>query len=262
MKTYLSWSGGKDSSASIILCHEQGIPLDGVIFSEVMFDLSRNISGENPEHIKWVYETAIPIIERMGYKVIVLRSKLDYLYNFNTIFQKSKTPERNGKKHGWLMGGRCWANRLKVDPIRSFLKSVGEYQQIVGIAADEQERLKPNQRSVLIERGVCEAGTYPICRKYNLLPPTYEEEDRGGCWFCPNSSIEDFARLAREHPELWAELEKLSRDKEICSQSFKYGRTFESVDREVQVINSRPPKPRLRQMSIYDIPDKSVSEEL
>ena len=55
MKTYLSWSGGKDSSASIILCHEQGIPLDGVIFSEVMFDLSRNISGENPEHIKWVY---------------------------------------------------------------------------------------------------------------------------------------------------------------------------------------------------------------
>lgn len=60
MKTYLSWSGGKDSSASIILCHEQGIPLDGVIFSEVMFDLSRNISGENPEHIKWVYETAIP----------------------------------------------------------------------------------------------------------------------------------------------------------------------------------------------------------
>lgn len=68
----------------------------------------------------------------------MLRSKLDYLYNFNTVFQKSKTPERNGKKHGWLIGGYCWANRLKVDPIRSFLKSVGEYQQIVGIAADEQ----------------------------------------------------------------------------------------------------------------------------
>lgn len=98
MKTYLSWSGGKDSSASIILCHEQGIPLDGVIFSEVMFDLSRNISGENPEHIKWVYETAIPIIERMGYKVIVLRSKLDYLYNFNTIFQKKQNAGKKRQK--------------------------------------------------------------------------------------------------------------------------------------------------------------------
>lgn len=116
MKTYLSWSGGKDSSASIILCHEQGIPLDGVIFSEVMFDLSRNISGENPEHIKWVYETAIPIIERMGYKVIVLRSKLDYLYNFNTVFQKSKTPERNGKKHGWLIGGALLGKQAKSRP--------------------------------------------------------------------------------------------------------------------------------------------------
>lgn len=49
MKRYLSWSGGKDSSASIVLCHEKGIPLDGVVFSEVMFSHERHISGENPE---------------------------------------------------------------------------------------------------------------------------------------------------------------------------------------------------------------------
>lgn len=234
MKTFLSWSGGKDSSASIVLCYEKKIPLDGIMFSEVMFDNSRNISGEDPDHIKWVYETAIPIIKSMGYNVITLRSKLDYLYNFNTVFRRSRVPERNGKKHGWLIGKRCWANRLKVDPIRKFLKSVGEYQQIIGIAADEEERLKPSQRSVLLESKVIEADTYSICRSYNLLSPQYEEEDRGGCWFCPNSSIDDFARLAKNHPELWVELEKLSHDKEIVSQGFKYGRTFESVNREVQ----------------------------
>lgn len=73
MKRFISWSGGKDSTASIIICHEQGIPIDGVVMSEVMFDHSRNISGEHPEHIKWVYEVAIPKIERdFGYKVIVL----------------------------------------------------------------------------------------------------------------------------------------------------------------------------------------------
>lgn len=159
MKRYLSWSGGKDSSASIVLCYEKGIHLDGIIFS--------------------------------------------------------------------------------VDPIHNFLKKVGECQQIIGIAADEQGRLKVNQKSVLIECGVCEAATFDICRKYDLLSPTYDNEDRGGCWFCPNSSIEDFARLAKEHPELWAELEKLSHDKDICSQSFKYGRSFESVDRQVQAINSQ-----------------------
>lgn len=52
MERYLSWSGGKDSSASIIIAHEKGIHLDGIIFSEVMFDRSRNISGENPKQIK------------------------------------------------------------------------------------------------------------------------------------------------------------------------------------------------------------------
>lgn len=49
MKYIASWSGGKDSTASIILAHEHNEPLDLIIFSEVMFD--KNISGELPEHI-------------------------------------------------------------------------------------------------------------------------------------------------------------------------------------------------------------------
>ena len=49
MKYIASWSGGKDSTASIILAHENKEPLDLIIFSEVMFD--KDISGELPEHI-------------------------------------------------------------------------------------------------------------------------------------------------------------------------------------------------------------------
>ena len=44
MKYIASWSGGKDSTASIILAHEHNEPLDLIIFSEVMFN--ENISGE------------------------------------------------------------------------------------------------------------------------------------------------------------------------------------------------------------------------
>lgn len=242
MKTFLSWSGGKDSSASIALCYENGIQLDGVIFSEVMFDSARNISGEDPEHIAFV-RAAIPIIEHMGYKVIVLRSPHDYLYLFNFRFSRSKVPNRNGKKYGYLMGGKCMANGyLKVPPIKKFLQNAGEYNQIIGIAADEPERLarlKPSQRSILAEYGIREADTYEICKRYGLLSPIYENETLGGCWFCPNSSIKDFARLAKEHPELWAELERLSHDTEIVSQGFKYGRTFQSVNTAVQLINNQ-----------------------
>lgn len=95
------------------------------------------------------------------------------------------------------------------------------------------------------ERGVVEVDTYDICRKYNLLSPTYGMNSRGGCWFCPNCEVKEFANLAKEYPELWSELEKLSHDKEIISQCFKYGRSFASVDREVQEINN--------QMSIFDL---------
>lgn len=97
MKTYLSWSGGKDSSASIALCYEKGIPLDGVIFSEVMFDNSRNISGENPEHIAFVHN-AIKTINRMGYNCIILRHKYDYLHEFNRRVGYRAKPNYVGKE--------------------------------------------------------------------------------------------------------------------------------------------------------------------
>lgn len=39
MKRFLMWSGGKDSSASIIVCHKKGIHLDFRLFvAKVEFD--------------------------------------------------------------------------------------------------------------------------------------------------------------------------------------------------------------------------------
>lgn len=245
MKRYISWSGGKDSSASIVLCHEKGVRLDGVVMSEVMFDHSRNISGENPEHIKWVYEVAKPIIEKMGYPVIILRDKEDYISLFNHRINNSKIESRNGKKRGWLIGGRCAANsRLKMRPLRDFFKNIGECERVVGIALDEPKRLerinaKNNTWSILEREGVVESETYDICRKHNLLSPTYQRRSRGGCWFCPNCGIKEFATFAKEHPELWGELEKLSHSKDLVSQGFKYGRTFGSIDRQVKEINGQ-----------------------
>ena len=65
--TYIaSCSFGKDSIATILLALEHDEPLDRVVFSEVMFDHARNISGEIPEHIGWIYDTAIPKLHDMG----------------------------------------------------------------------------------------------------------------------------------------------------------------------------------------------------
>lgn len=81
--TYVaSCSFGKDSIATILLALENNEPLDRVVFSEVMFDHKRGISGEIPEHIAWIYSTAIPKLEAMGVKVDVVKAERDYLYFF------------------------------------------------------------------------------------------------------------------------------------------------------------------------------------
>ena len=79
--TYIaSCSFGKDSIATILLALEHDEPLDRVVFSEVMFDHARNISGEIPEHIGWIYDTAIPKLHDMGIHVDVVRAERDYCY--------------------------------------------------------------------------------------------------------------------------------------------------------------------------------------
>ena len=83
MKYIASWSGGKDSTASIILAHEHNEPLDLIIFSEVMFD--KNISGELPEHIDFIKTECIPLFESWGYETKVLHSDKTYMDCFNQV---------------------------------------------------------------------------------------------------------------------------------------------------------------------------------
>lgn len=99
--TYVaSCSFGKDSIATILLALEHGEPLDLVVFSEVMFDHERGISGEIPEHIEWIYGTAIPKLRDMGIHVDVVRAERDYRYFFvNAV-------------GGGVMSGKFTASRL------------------------------------------------------------------------------------------------------------------------------------------------------
>ena len=97
MKYIASWSGGKDSTASILLAHEQKEPLDLILFSEVMF--TKEISGELPEHIDFIKNKCIPLFEGWGYEVKILHSNKTYCDEFFRIIQKSKKEKR---ENGWI----------------------------------------------------------------------------------------------------------------------------------------------------------------
>lgn len=182
MKHIHSWSGGKDSTAQIILAHEKNEPPGIIIFSEVMFD--KNTSGELPEHIDFIHK-CIPIFEDWGYEVKILRSEKTYLDLFFHEPTKGKYLGR-GFVLGFPMAGKCVINRdLKIKPIKDFLKSVGkDYVQYVGIAKDEPKRLErlegTNKVSLLAKYGYTEQMAYDLCKRYDLLSPIYDFTNRGG----------------------------------------------------------------------------------
>lgn len=242
-KTYVaSCSFGKDSIATILLALEHGEPLDRVVFSEVMFDHARGISGEIPEHIDWIRSVAIPKLRDMGVCVDVVRAERDYIYFFCKRCRKGR---HEGKIYGFPIGGKCFINRdCKVAPIRKYLAKLAggprrvqtRIVQYIGIAADEPKRLprlSGNKVSLLAKYGYTEAMARELCERHGLLSPIYATGTRGGCWFCPNCRLPQFINLRRNHPELWAKLVELSHTPNLCSSGFKYGKTLQEIERRM-----------------------------
>ena len=174
-KLYIaSCSFGKDSIATILLALENNEPLDRVVFSEVMFDHKRKITGEIPENVQWIKEVAIPKLESYGLKVDIVKAKEDYV---SVCSRKFKAPKPNGTIYYGIQNSRpCYANTyLKLEPIKQYYKKIGkDYDiiQYVGIASDEPTRLRrlqgTNKISLLDKYGYTEAMAMEKCKEYGI----------------------------------------------------------------------------------------------
>lgn len=214
MKYIASFSGGKDSAATIILAHEHEEPLDEIIFIEVMY--SKTISGELPEHIDFVKNVAFPLFESWGYKTKILRSSKTYLDCFNHVVENPrKNVENKGKRKGFVMVAHCDVQRdCKLKPMEDYFRELNGQQitQYVGIATDEPKRLQrlgPEKVSLLAKYGYTEEMARRKAEQYGLLSPCYNYSKRSGCWFCPNAKKEELKHLRNEHNKLWQELLRL-----------------------------------------------------
>ena len=224
--------------------------VDGVVMGELMFSHKDDIPAEHPLHYKWKHEVAIPKLKEMGYKVYLVKSNEDYISLFNKRFFRSKVIDRNGKKWGFVLASSCYLKSYcKIQPMNKWCKHQGEFEKIVGYAFDEKKRIEnmlktPNISSTLYEEKIIEAQTYGICRPYGLLSPIYDTKTRDGCWFCPNQSVKNMAKFAKDYPQYWSLLEELAKDEEII-QNFRFGQTFAEVNAQIKAINS--------QLTIFDL---------
>lgn len=220
LKYICCWSGGKDSTASVILAHENNEPLDIILFVEVMYDHKRGISGENPKHIEFINNTAKPVFESWGYQVKIIRAKKDYLDCFNHIIRNpTKHKEHKGLKFGFPINGLCGVKRdCKERTIKDYLKTIDDQIiQYVGICPEERKRLsslhkQENRISLLEKYGVSEQMAMEKCREYGLLSPCYELSKREGCWFCPNAKLAELKEIKRIYPDVWKEFILLEKE--------------------------------------------------
>lgn len=258
MKYIASWSGGKDSTASIILAHEHNEPLDLIIFSEVMFD--ENVSGELPEHIDFIKNKAIPVFESWGYGVKILHATLNYM----DVFMREPTRGKHfgtGKKTGFPMSGKCQINKsIKVLPIKNFLKSIEKpFTQYIGIAIDEPMRMERivnsgNKVSLLDKYGYTEQMAFDLCKKYDLLSPIYKFTNRGGCWFCPNMRYTQLKHLRTHHRDLWDKLLELENEPDLIGNMWNTLTKTRIHDWEERFFWED------RQMNIFDFMDERSYE--
>lgn len=210
----VSWSGGKDSTATIILMHENDIPIKDINYVRMMYD--DNLPATLPIMTEFV-DYAISVFKSWGYKVNIIKSKHTATYYTDKIFTKSKYPNKNGNKYGIsaFTRGCCRFQREKPLAISTIRSS--EYEMI-GYAYDEIDRLHrltDNKCSILYELKVNEIDTFDLCRKYNLLSPLYILGiARDGCWFCPNAGIKTRDYIRKNYPYL---VEKINKHIEECN---------------------------------------------
>ena len=225
-------SFGKDSMATVILAIENNEALDMVIYCEVMF--SKDISAEYPEHVDFIYNKAIPWIEKHGIPVVVKRSEKTFLDCFFHRITRSKTPERVGQFTAFPLCGKCTVNRdCKVPTLEKIRKELPKNSvQYIGIALDEPKRLKRlqgGQVSLLAKYGYTEQMALELCKKYDLLSPIYSFATRNGCWFCANVSQSEIEHLYN-NKLLWDLLLWLDKAPNMVKKKFNRTHTIAELD--------------------------------
>ena len=207
MKNYewtINWSGGKDSTATIIACIKKEVPIKEINYVRMMFD--DELPATLPIMTDFVDSCIYRFRNQYNLIVNIIESESVMDAVANKVYSRSKYNKLNGTRYtlGYLSRGLCKFNACKVKALKQIATS--DYEMI-GYAADETQRINrlnhPHQESILCTLGITEKKCLDICKRNHLLSPLYELGfKRDGCWFCPNTSNNEIEYIKRKYPEL------------------------------------------------------------
>ena len=202
----VSLSGGKDSSALLLLMMEKEMPIDCVLYADT--------GMEFPEMEAHIAKLDDLLCRERGIHITTLRHPKGFEW---LMFDRPVKREagRSPKGYGWPLGapGRRWCTgHLKQHLIArevNRLKREKNALNYIGIAADEAHRCKDDQYNCypLVEWGITEAQALQICYDRGFdFGGLYDIYRRASCWCCPLQRIGELRKLRTYHPELWARL--------------------------------------------------------
>lgn len=211
----VSFSGGKDSTAMLLMMIERGISVDRVICVDTTKEFP-----EMYQHIDKV-QSLCPV------EIEVVKIDFDYWFGEHI---KTKGKNKGKKGYGFPDFRNRWCTSLKREAVNRTRKTIlGDYIQFHGIAFDENHRCNNNTgRNIkypLIEWGITEKEALEYCYSKGFdWGGLYEKFHRVSCWCCPLSRIDELRVLYNDFPELWAEL------REMDKKSFRQFRSDYSVE--------------------------------
>ena len=190
----VNFSGGKDSTAMLLMMIEKGMSIDRII----CVDTSKEFPAMY-RHINKVQKMC-PI------KIEIVKIDFDYWFG-----EHVKTKGCIGEiGYGWPNMLNRWCTALKSAAINKSIKEIKKVDRIkfIGIAYDEIYRnKKSNFQYPLVEWGITEKQALEYCYSKGLdWEGLYKKFHRVSCWCCPLSRIGELRVLYNEFPKLWTEL--------------------------------------------------------
>lgn len=197
MANIISFSGGKDSTAMLLMMIERKMPIDRII----CVDTTKEFPAMY-RHIEQVKEYIYPL------EIEIIKIDFDYWFSEHI---KTRGKNKGKKGYGWCDFRNRWCSALKRDAIKRVInKGDVEYH---GIACDEKHRADKNKdgRNIkypLVDWKITEQDALQYCydKGFNW-EGLYEGFNRVSCWCCPLSRIGELRELHNKHPDLWKKLE-------------------------------------------------------
>jgi len=207
MDYFVSFSGGKDSTAMLLRLVEEGWPITEIIFSDTGMEYPQTYA-----HIDKVEQYIGRPIVRLQPTHSFEEIMFDHVY--------TRGPNKGLRGKGWPTFKIRWCTGFfKETTINSYLKKyLSRYKhrvQYIGFSTDEIKRsqrgaARGDRRYPLIGWDMSGDDALTYCRDRGFhWDGLYDYFDRVSCWCCPLQSTHSLRILWRFFPELWARLKEM-----------------------------------------------------